>query len=80
MSKAINKSNKKKSHEINKIIPEINNNHKNIKQIIIIQKYIRRYLILKQILIPSSYYQTKEWRKNKKWYKNGKSNDKKIKI
>jgi len=79
MSKAINKSNEKKSSEINikvdKIIPEINNNHKNIKQIIIIQKYIRRYLILKQILIPSSYYQTKEWRKNRKWYKNGKSNE-----
>jgi hypothetical protein len=75
MSKAINKSNKNKSNEINKIIPEINNNHKNIKQIIIIQKYIRRYLILKQILIPSSYYQTKEWRKNRKWYKNGKSNE-----
>jgi non-homologous end joining protein Ku len=46
-----------------------------IKNIIIIQKYIRRYVIQKQILIPSSYYQTKEWRKNKDWYKNGKSNE-----
>jgi len=46
-----------------------------IKHIIIIQKYIRRYLTRKQILIPSSYYQTKDWRKNRKWYKNGKSNE-----
>jgi len=46
-----------------------------IKQIIIIQKHIRRYLKQKSILIPSSYYQTKDWRKNVKWYKNGKSNE-----
>lgn len=45
------------------------------KQIIIIQKYIRGYLVRKQILIPSSYYQTKKWRQNRKWYKNGKSNE-----
>jgi len=44
----------------------------NIKQIIIIQKNIRGYLIRKHILIPSSFYQTKTWRKNRKWYKNGK--------
>ena len=46
-----------------------------INQIIIIQKYIRGYLIRIRILIPSSYYQTKNWRKNRKWYKNGKSNE-----
>ena len=46
-----------------------------IKQIIYIQKYIRGYLIRKKILIPSSYFQTKNWRKNRKWYKNGKSNE-----
>ena len=59
----------------NKVIPEINNNHKNIKQILIIQKYIRGYLTRKYILIPSSFYQTKDWRKNRNWYKNGKSNE-----
>ena len=47
----------------------------NIKQIIIIQKYIRRYLIQKKILISSSYYQTKLWRKNRIWYINGKYNE-----
>lgn len=51
----------------------MNNNY--IKQIITIQKYIRGYLLRKHILIPSSYYQTKEWRKNRKWYKTGKSNE-----
>jgi hypothetical protein len=53
----------------------IHNTHKYIKQIIIIQKYIRGYLSQKHILIPSAYYQTKNWRMNKKWYKNGKSNE-----
>jgi hypothetical protein len=47
----------------------------NIKQICIIQKYIRGYLTRKHILIPSSSYQTKDWRKNRQWYKNGKSNE-----
>ena len=79
MSKAINKSIKKKSHKINikvnNVIPEINNNHENIKQILTIQKYVRGYLTRKYILIPSSFYQTKDWRKNRKWYKNGKSNE-----
>ena len=79
MSKAINKSIKKKSPKINikvnNVIPEINNNHKNIKQILTIQKYVRGYLTRKHILIPSSFYQTKDWRKNRKWYKNGKSNE-----
>ena len=46
-----------------------------INKIIIIQKYYRRYLIQKKLLIPSSYYQTKIWRKNRKWYNNGKSNE-----
>jgi len=31
--------------------------------------------VRKQVLIPSSYYQTKIWRKNRKWYKTGKSNE-----
>jgi len=54
---------------------KLNNDENTIKQIIIIQKYIRRYLIQKYILIPSSYYQTKNWRKNRNWYTNGKSNE-----
>ena len=41
-------------------------------QILLIQKWIRRYLVKKRVLIPSSFYQTKIWRKNQKWYKNGK--------
>ena len=47
----------------------------NINHVLIIQKYIRKYVIRKHILIVSSYYQTKEWRKNREWYKNGKSNE-----
>ncbi len=46
-----------------------------IKHIIIIQKYIRRYLTRNHLLVPSSYYQTKQWRQNMNWYKNGKSNE-----
>lgn len=46
-----------------------------IISIIIIQKYIRKFLIKNKILIAPSYYQTKEWRKNKKWYINGKYNE-----
>jgi hypothetical protein len=42
---------------------------------IIIQKYVKRWLIRKIILIPSSYYQTKIWRLNRSWYKNGKFNE-----
>jgi len=45
------------------------------KYVITIQKYIRRYLATKHILIPSSRYQTKNWRKNRRWFKNGKSNE-----
>jgi hypothetical protein len=79
MSKVMNTLTKKKSPKINikvnKVIPEINNNNENIKQILTIQKYVRGYLTRKHILIPSSFYQTKDWRKNRKWYKNGKSNE-----
>ena len=46
-----------------------------INKIVIIQRYYRGYLVRKNLLIPSSYYQTKDWRKNRKWYKNGKSNE-----
>jgi hypothetical protein len=61
---------------MNNIDDNNNDNYtKNIKMIIIIQKYIRKYLIIKNILIPSSYYQTKNWRKNRKWYINGKKNE-----
>jgi hypothetical protein len=45
------------------------------KSIVNIQKYIRRYLIRKKNLIPESCYQTKIWRQNRNWYKNGKSNE-----
>ena len=43
--------------------------------IIIIEKYARKYIVEKFILIPSSFYQTKIWRKARKWYNNGKSNE-----
>lgn len=43
--------------------------------VIIIQKYIRKFLMTKKLLIPSSYYQTKQWRQSRIWYKNGKSNE-----
>ena len=46
-----------------------------IDKIIVIQKYIKRYIIKNKILIPPSYYQTKDWRMDRKWYKNGKSNE-----
>ena len=54
---------------------EVNNNHLNLKQLLTIQKYVRRYLTQKHILIPPSSYQTKDWRKEQKWYTNGKSNE-----
>jgi hypothetical protein len=52
-------------------------NKKDIKleSAVVIQKWIRRFLVKRKVLIPSSYYQTKKWRKNRKWYKNGKSNE-----
>ena len=43
--------------------------------IIIIEKYARKYIVEKFILIPPSFYQTKIWRKARKWYNNGKSNE-----
>ncbi len=45
------------------------------REIVIIQKYIRGFLVRKNLLIPHSCYQTKQWRKEMKWYKNGKSNE-----
>jgi hypothetical protein len=47
----------------------------NSKQIITLQKYVRRFLQRKKILIPLSKYQTKEWRKKRQWYTSGKSNE-----
>jgi hypothetical protein len=47
-----------------------NKNHKYINQILTIQKFVINY-----ILVPQSYYQTKEWRKSKKWYITGKLNE-----
>lgn len=44
-------------------------------KIIKIQKWFRGFLIRKYLLIPSSEYQTKQWRKNKNWYFNGKKNE-----
>jgi hypothetical protein len=51
-------------------IPEIDD-----ENVIKIQKIIRGYLLRKRILIPSSLYQTKNWRKARKWYKDGKRNE-----
>jgi hypothetical protein len=48
---------------------------KYIPQIILLQKYIRGHILRKQFLIPSSYYQTKDWRTNRPWYITGKSNE-----
>ena len=45
------------------------------KNAIIIQKCIKKYLIMKNILIPDSCYQTKVWRMNRNWYKGGKHNE-----
>lgn len=46
-----------------------------INNIIKIQKIVRKFLIKKNILISSSYYQTKQWRKNRYWYNGGKYNE-----
>lgn len=46
-----------------------------LDKIIIIQAYYRAYLVRKKLLIPASIYQTKIWRKNRSWYKNGKHNE-----
>lgn len=50
------------------------NKEYDIKTIIKCQKYIRGYLNRSKTLITPSYYQTKVWRKNRRWYKNGKHN------
>ena len=42
---------------------------------IIIQKIFRGFLCRKRQLIPNSNYQTKTWRKTRKWYLNGKHNE-----
>lgn len=46
-----------------------------LNKVIKIQSLFRGYNIRKKILIPSGYYQTKTWRKNRLWYKTGKSNE-----
>lgn len=46
-----------------------------LDKIIKIQKWYRGCISRKLILIPNSYYQTKIWRKNQKWYISGKSNE-----
>lgn len=66
-------------HQMN-LRPKIKNPEEQKKDIklesaVMIQKWIRRFLVKRKVLIPSSYYQTKKWRKNRKWYKNGKSNE-----
>lgn len=40
-----------------------------------IQKVIRSFIVRKRILIPGSEIQTKNWRKNQKWYRGGKHNE-----
>jgi hypothetical protein len=50
-----------------------------LSQLLIIQKYTRRFLVRNnkinnKIIVPS-YFQTKTWRKKQNWYKNGKSNE-----
>lgn len=76
-TKTNNKTSKVRKVDNNKTTNSNSNSNSTNKiiQIIIIQKYIRRYLVRKIILIPSSYYQTKEWRKTRSWYINGKSNE-----
>ena len=46
-----------------------------ITQVVKIQSWIRMKLINRKLLIPSSKYQTKVWRKTRDWYSNGKSNE-----
>lgn len=43
--------------------------------VIVCQSIVRRYLCRNKILIPSSQYQSKEWRKSRDWYINGKKNE-----
>ena len=46
-----------------------------MNNIIKIQCIYRSYITRKKLIIPSSYYQTKNWRQNQIWYKNGKFNE-----
>lgn len=46
-----------------------------LKNIIKIQSVYRGYCVRKNLLIPSSYYQTKIWRQNQVWYKDGRHNE-----
>ena len=57
---------------MNQAMNQAINNYKYINQIITIQKYVRAYL--KNLIMPS-HCQTKEWRKAREWYINGKSNE-----
>ena len=52
----------------------VDENDRNGK-IILLQKHIRGFLQRRNILIPSSSYQSKTWRKNRAWYENGKKNE-----
>ena len=45
------------------------------KKILILQSYIKRYLIHNKQIKLSSEYQTKNWRKSQLWYDNGKRNE-----
>lgn len=46
-----------------------------LNAIIKIQSWIRMLLAKAKLLIPNSYYQSKIWRRNRLWYKTGKSNE-----
>jgi hypothetical protein len=60
--------------DIEKIVNKFNNLNIDTN-VIKIQKITRGYLIRNKILIPSSFYQTKTWRKHRIWYKDGKHNE-----
>lgn len=67
--------------DINALMNELNINDKPsvsnvlVSNVIKIQSWIRMKLVNKKPLIPSSRYQTKAWRKSRKWYSTGKSNE-----
>jgi hypothetical protein len=65
---------KNKDINLDILLYEINDIQKKNKAAIIIQKIIRGYLCRNILSIPSV-YQTKKWRKNQKWYINGKHNE-----
>lgn len=43
-----------------------------LSQVVKVQSWIRMKLAKQSILIPSSKYQTKKWRKSRNWYLSGK--------